>query len=98
MPHLDIYQPKNGLLLFAKKYIINQDAIDGVNGTYIQVFVPHDLVIRFWGRKPYPIQNILVAVVFDIEFTHILMGGISAHALKCPEKSRWAKFRLTKFL
>ena len=29
---------------------------------------------RYWGRKGYPTQNVLVACSFDLKFTYVLSG------------------------
>jgi len=40
------------------------------------------MVAPFYGRKPYPIQNVLEVVDFDLRFTYILVGWEgSAHDL-----------------
>jgi hypothetical protein len=36
--------------------------------------VPAKKVDRFRGRKPYPTQNVLAAVDFDLRFIYILAG------------------------
>jgi hypothetical protein len=43
-------------------------------GTHVRARVPSHMAAAFRGRKPYPIQNVLVAVDFDLKSTFILAG------------------------
>ena len=36
--------------------------------------MPSKYVDMFRGRKPYPTQNVLAAVDFDLRFTYVLVG------------------------
>ena len=40
--------------------------------THIQATNPNDIVARFWGRKPYPTQNVVATVNFEYRFTYVL--------------------------
>ncbi|XP_039129001.1 protein ALP1-like [Dioscorea cayenensis subsp. rotundata] len=51
-----------------------KDCVGALDGTHIHASVPASEVAAFRGRKPYPTQNVLVVVDFDIRFTFILTG------------------------
>ena len=45
-----------------------------IDGTHVHATVPAEMVAPFYGRKPYPTQNVLAVVDFDLRFTYILAG------------------------
>ncbi|XP_037462484.1 uncharacterized protein LOC119333831 [Triticum dicoccoides] len=51
-----------------------EGCIGALDGTHIRARVPSKYVDRFRGRKPYPTQNVLAAVDFDLRFTYVLAG------------------------
>ncbi|XP_039133188.1 uncharacterized protein LOC120270230 [Dioscorea cayenensis subsp. rotundata] len=50
------------------------DCIGALDGTHIHAFVPASEVAAFRGRKPYPTQNVLADVDFNLRFTYVLAG------------------------
>ena len=53
-----------------------------IDGTHVHATVPAEMVAPFYGRKPYPTQNVLAVVDFDLRFTYVLAGWEgSAHDL-----------------
>ncbi|XP_044447279.1 protein ALP1-like [Triticum aestivum] len=57
-----------------KFYPYFEGCIGALDGTHIRARVPSKYVDRFRGRKPYPTQNVLAAVDFDLRFTYVLAG------------------------
>ncbi|XP_039141252.1 putative nuclease HARBI1 [Dioscorea cayenensis subsp. rotundata] len=51
-----------------------RDCIGALDGTHIHASVPASEVVAFRGRKPYPTQNVLDAVDFNLRFTYVLAG------------------------
>ncbi|XP_028555037.1 protein ALP1-like [Dendrobium catenatum] len=51
-----------------------KDCIGVIDGTHIKARVPKDNEAVFRERKPYPTQNILEAVYFDLRITYVLAG------------------------
>ncbi|XP_039129644.1 uncharacterized protein LOC120265748 [Dioscorea cayenensis subsp. rotundata] len=51
-----------------------KDCIGALDGTHIHASVRKEIVARFRGRKPYPTQNVLAAVDFELRFTYVLAG------------------------
>ncbi|XP_039140531.1 uncharacterized protein LOC120277754 [Dioscorea cayenensis subsp. rotundata] len=58
----------------SKLYLYFKDCIGALDGTHIHASVPTYEVAAFRGRKPYPTQNVLTVVDFDLRFTYILAG------------------------
>jgi len=48
--------------------------VGAIDGTHIHANVPVAEAAPFYGRKPYPTQNVLAAVDFDLRFTYVLAG------------------------
>ncbi|KAI0493921.1 hypothetical protein KFK09_024048 [Dendrobium nobile] len=58
------------------------------NGTHIKAMVPKENKAAFRGRKPYPTQNVLAAVDFDLKITYVLAGWEgSAHDVAIPKNA-----------
>jgi len=56
--------------------------VGAIDGTHVHATVPAEMVAPFYGRKPYPTQNVLAVVDFDLRFTYVLAGWEgSAHDL-----------------
>uniref|UniRef100_A0A8R7NZ26 DDE Tnp4 domain-containing protein n=2 Tax=Triticum urartu TaxID=4572 RepID=A0A8R7NZ26_TRIUA len=51
-----------------------KDCIGAIEGTHVPCNVPSRIVDRFRGRKPFPTQNVLAAVDFDLLFTYVCAG------------------------
>ncbi|KAI0511706.1 hypothetical protein KFK09_012338 [Dendrobium nobile] len=51
-----------------------KDCIGAIDGTHIKARVPKENEAAFRGRKPYPTQNVLAAVDFDLKITYVLAG------------------------
>ncbi|WOL10795.1 protein ALP1-like [Canna indica] len=51
-----------------------KDCIGALDDTHVHASVPIEHVVAFRGRKPYPTQNVLVVVYFDLKFTYVLTG------------------------
>ncbi|WVZ50677.1 hypothetical protein U9M48_001909 [Paspalum notatum var. saurae] len=51
-----------------------KDCIGAIDGTHIPCNIPSRIVDRFRGRKPFPTQNILAVVDFDLMFTYVSAG------------------------
>ena len=45
-----------------------------IDGTHIHANVPDAEAGPFYGKKPYPTQNVLAGVDFDLSFTYVLAG------------------------
>ncbi|XP_072064350.1 uncharacterized protein [Arachis hypogaea] len=61
-------------------YPFFKDCIGAIDGTHSRVKVPRVEVPCFHGRKDHPIQNVLAACGFDMEFTYVLssLEGIAS--------------------
>jgi hypothetical protein len=51
-----------------------KDCIGAIDGTHIRASVSKSMETSFRGRKPFPTQNVIVAVDFDLKFTYMLAG------------------------
>ncbi|XP_028554977.1 uncharacterized protein LOC114580712 [Dendrobium catenatum] len=51
-----------------------KDCIGAIDGTHIKARVPKENEAAFRGRKPYPTQNVLAVVDFDLKITYVLAG------------------------
>ncbi|XP_039120559.1 putative nuclease HARBI1 [Dioscorea cayenensis subsp. rotundata] len=51
-----------------------EDCIGALDGTHIHASVPASEVVAFCERKPYPTQNVLAIVDFNLRFTYVLTG------------------------
>ncbi|KAI0524679.1 hypothetical protein KFK09_004061 [Dendrobium nobile] len=51
-----------------------KDCIGVIDETHIKVRVPKENEAAFRGGKPYPTQNVLTSVDFDLRFTYVLAG------------------------
>ncbi|XP_039115813.1 uncharacterized protein LOC120251338 [Dioscorea cayenensis subsp. rotundata] len=58
----------------SKLYPYFKDCIGALDRTHIYASIPTSKVAAFRGRKPYPTQNVLAVVDFDLHFTYILTG------------------------
>ncbi|KAI0488402.1 hypothetical protein KFK09_028233 [Dendrobium nobile] len=72
----NLYSIKISLLL---RYLKNtlcqiQDCIGVIDGTHIKARVPKENEAAFRGMKPYPTQNVLATVYFDLRLTYVLAG------------------------
>ena len=45
-----------------------------IDGTHVIAVVPTEKYIPYFGRKGYPIQNVMAACDFDMLFTFVLPG------------------------
>ncbi|XP_068646372.1 protein ALP1-like [Aristolochia californica] len=64
----------------------NKDCIVVIDGTHIKVHIPLDQQERFWNKKGFLSQNVMVACTFDMQFTYVLAGwegsASDSHVLK----------------
>nr|XP_051206930.1 uncharacterized protein LOC127322024 [Lolium perenne] len=51
-----------------------KDCIGAIDGTHVRAYVVKDVEDSFRGRKPFPTQNVMAAVDFDLRFTYVLAG------------------------
>ncbi|XP_068646366.1 uncharacterized protein [Aristolochia californica] len=51
-----------------------KDCIGVINGTHIKAHIPLDQQERFWNKKGFLSQNVMVACTFDMQFTYVLTG------------------------
>ena len=67
--------------------LITRIAFWTLASTHIHAFVPNDIVAHFHGKKPYPSQNVLVAINFDLRFTNVLVADLHMQSFY-PQTSR----------